>query len=89
MAVCISEAEDPNGDGATPSPALRPAFLDGYSRVRALPPFYTAHIETFLGLRLVDLVNWALSWPALTARPWGPRFVPFAAQQLRLYLASL
>ena len=88
MAVCLSEAEDPNGEGATPPPALRAAFLEGYSRVRALPPFYTQHISTFLGLRLVDLVNWALSWPALTARPWGPRFLPFAARQLRLYLDS-
>lgn len=88
MAVCISEAEDPEGDGHVSSSALRAAFLDGYTRVRPLPPFYPQHISTFLGLRLVDLVNWALSWPTLTARPWGPRFIPYAANSLRRYLLS-
>jgi Ser/Thr protein kinase RdoA (MazF antagonist) len=64
------------------------AFFEGYEAVRSLPDGYEQQLESFTLLRTLDLVAGILDWPYPTLRPWGPRFLATAMQQVQQYLAK-
>jgi Ser/Thr protein kinase RdoA (MazF antagonist) len=67
---------------------LRAAFFEGYEAVRSLPEGYEQQLDSFMLLRTLDLVAGILDWPYPTLRPWGPRFLATAMQQVQQYLAK-
>jgi Ser/Thr protein kinase RdoA (MazF antagonist) len=67
---------------------LRTAFFEGYEAVRSLPDGYKDQLDSFMLLRTLTLVAEILDWPYPTLRPWGPRFLATAMQQVQQYLTK-
>ncbi len=65
---------------------LRAAFLQGYRREHALTERDEGRLETFLALRVVDFVNWIMSWPSPDDRPWGRAYLAHAVVMIRAFL---
>jgi Ser/Thr protein kinase RdoA (MazF antagonist) len=68
--------------------ALRAAFFDGYTQVRALPPNYRVEVEAFMVSRGMGLVTWILSWPSLDHYPFGPDTLASALRRAEHYMAG-
>ncbi len=66
--------------------SLRAAFLQGYRREHALTERDEGYLETFLALRVVDFVNWIISWPSPDDRPWGRAYLSHAVTMVRAFL---
>ncbi len=65
---------------------LRAAFLHGYRREHALTERDEGYLETFLALRVVDFVNWIMSWPSPDDRSWGRAYLAHAGAMVRAFL---
>jgi len=66
--------------------SLRAAFLQGYCREHALTKRDEGYLETFLALRVVDFVNWIMSWTSPDDRSWGRAYLAHAGVMVRAFL---
>ncbi|HZR42496.1 MAG TPA: phosphotransferase [Ktedonobacteraceae bacterium] len=83
MAPTFSEALERKNLTPQDWAAQRAAFLDGYQHVRALPGDYEEQLKIFELVRVVDLVNWVLSWPSIDLQQWGPDYLQLAVRVLK------
>ncbi len=60
----------------------RAAFFDGYQCVCALPSDYEEQLKTFEIVRMIDLVNWVLSWSRVDLKKWGPGYLRYVVRTL-------
>jgi len=65
---------------------LRAAFLQGYRDERALTERDEQYLETFLAIRVVDFVNWIMSWPSPDDQPWGRAYLAQSGAMIRAFL---
>lgn len=65
---------------------LRAAFLQGYRGERALTERDEQYLETFLAIRVVDFVNWIMSWPSPDDQPWGRAYLAHSVTMIRAFL---
>jgi len=65
---------------------LRAAFLQGYRGERALTERDEQYLETFLAIRVVDFVNWIMSWPSPDDQPWGRAYLAHSGAMIRAFL---
>ncbi len=65
---------------------LRAAFLRGYRGEHALTERDERYLETFLAVRVVDFVNWILSWPSPDNQPWGRAYLGHSVTMIRNFL---
>ncbi len=83
MAIVLFEvAERPRGA------AMRAAFLDGYARVRALPPQAEEQIRLFTAIRLIKRVNYLAQVDNPTLRAQAPYWVDYTVDWLRRWLGD-
>ncbi len=68
--------------------ALRAAFFDGYTQIRALPPNYCVEVEAFMVSRGMGLVSWILSWPSLDHYSSGPDTLASILRRAERYMAG-
>ncbi len=65
---------------------LRAAFLRGYRREHALTERDEQYLEIFLVLRVVDFVNWIMSWPSPDDQPWGRAYLARSVTMIQAFL---
>ena len=65
---------------------LRAAFLQGYRGEHALTERDEQYLETFLAIRVVDFVNWIMSWPSPDDQPWGRAYLAHSVTMIRAFL---
>ncbi len=75
-----------NHDHGAAYPALQAQLLEGYARWRPLPPQVEQQVDVYIGLRMLNTVEWVLDqWPRLDLRPWGPGFLERVPLALRVW----
>jgi Ser/Thr protein kinase RdoA (MazF antagonist) len=68
---------------------MREAYLNGYSKVRAVPMDIDRQLLVFTALRLVFLLNWVAGSTNPEVQQEGQSWVPWAVKELKLYLDAL
>jgi len=82
MAPTFSEALERKNLTPEAWAVQRAAFFDGYQRIRALPCDYEEQLKTFEIVRMIDLVNWVLSWSRIDLKKWGPGYLRYVVHVL-------
>jgi Ser/Thr protein kinase RdoA (MazF antagonist) len=61
-----------NHDQRQNYPRLRDALFEGYAAERSLPPGIEHQVDTYIEVRMINVIEWVLDcWPSVDERPWG------------------
>ncbi|MCC7051812.1 MAG: phosphotransferase [Gemmatimonadaceae bacterium] len=72
----------------TGSARMLDAILEGYDRVRPLPPSHHRDLRVMLAFRRFDYAGWVLSWPDPSQRDWGPALLAGAPAYIERMLGG-